>query len=1220
MSRYDWPAAESGEAHEDDPAARGRFMARRRLDFDPDGARAASRAAPAFGTRAPPDTRTHLWQPLGPQTVIGGQAEGGPRISGRVNALAVHPLGERVYAASANGGVWYSGNGGVSWESLAGFASTDVAGITRPAHRNACGAIEVVFGATAAADVVWVGTGEVSNPIDAQPGSSLGGVGIFRADHPVVPSEVDPWKREANNLTGSGVYKIVRDPAGTGVVAATRDGLWQRPAAGGPGVDWERPSGTPFNGLAVHCTDALWTPADGGRPARLWVWVKTGEHAGLWVRRNGAVNFSKVAIAPDGDADPSNDVKYSKRRAALAASTPPTQVWAFNDTGGSSDPKLFRVTNPGTDSDGDGIADDPIASPVTGVPRILGTQGDYDIAIDVHPTQANRVLLGGSFFPTTTGEGVALSQEGAVVVGDVALNGAVLTFGHPAPFTMLGIGVHADIHGVYFSNAGNRLYTCCDGGVFRSDRPQRPAGFYAANQGLQVVEANFVAQHPRCEGFVAIGLQDNASIERHSGAVWKRVPRSSGDGGGILLRPLHPQHLLYQYVQSNWSTSDGTLSDPDMLTRGGVYAQDEADASAFYSNAAAIATTRTPALPGPAMAVGQVIFGTTRVWYTEETRLVAAPNTETNLGTAWYTLPNGATPRVATDPLPGSLTQDAFGEAVTVCRWQDRDVAWVLGEGRVVRYARVPGSDTGGPPGQWSAETVLKKGVKNKKDATRADGPVRDSPVWTDIAVNLDPPLNPGDPPRAHGPKGALYLGTIGKADSDEVDTLWWFDGTSKWFKTNLRTDVNGVPAPVTAIVCDPAFPDEVYVGTTVGVWKGIRTQVGAADPTWAWEKRLNGVPEAAVEDLGVFSDGGIRLLRAAIAARGLWELRLDTETPDDLTDLRAHTDDLRLVLPPDAADPSRRTSAVNVERDGVTPRSWHGSPDVRPHTKIALVPRPPAAAFPLTIESGFDSAKLRRFQAALRAGTGDPRVRATGRWDAYFSEVLRDHGFPVVAFPPAGALPARNLVTINAAFWNAHMNAANAAVEPWGAEPPIEADLLDFTADLNEGARGRTSCTLPRRLTRVDVVVHHRGLDPRPGADVRVTLLKWVDPRVAGAASFSNSATWFSANVPWAAAVNEVLNSATGAPATPFGAGWSFVGSTNATRRKTLAGQTLDALHSGVATFEVNLAGVRNNAVVLLVAVIRAGTAPSAIAPATLEVLAMGNPNVAVRSLRATP
>ena len=78
---------------------------------------------------------------------------------------------------------------------------------------------------------------------------------------------------------------------------------------------------------------------------------------------------------------------------------------------------------------------------------------------------------------------------------------------------------------------------------------------------------------------------------------------------------------------------------------------------------------------------------------------------------------------------------------------------------------------------------------------------------------------------------------------------------------------------------------------------------------------------------------------------------------------------------------------------------------------------------------------------------------------------------------------------------------------------------------------------------------------------------------------------------------------------------GWAFVGTNAATRRKTLTGQDLDNMRTGVATFDLDLSPFRNNTVMLLAAVIRAG-GPSAVATATLENLAMSDPHVAVRSL----
>jgi hypothetical protein len=1169
MSRYDWPSRPRDEGEDDNPARRARFVSRRRADFDLTGALAAGRfapqrpARPGVGPAAPPSGRQHLWQPLGPMTVVGGQAIGTPRIAGRVNAIAVHSDGARIYAASGNGGVWYSSDSGEHWRSLGGFAPTNTPEVNRPAQRNACGAIRVVFGATEADDDVYLGTGETAHVPTAQPGSSLGGLGILVSHGAAASASSDPWTREAPNLIGRGVNRIAVEPGGSTVVAATTIGLLQRPNPAGADAEWTRVAGTPFDSVAEECTDVLWTAGAGARPARLWVWVRSGSNAGLWVRDQGQTNFTKVATPG-----------FSQRRAVLAASTPPDQIFVLNDAGNTA-ATLYRVAA--------ATAAAPVATSVAGVPNVFQRQGFYDIAVTVHPTTPNRIVLAGCMFTGTAPDGTAL-RDGAVVMGDVAPVAGVLTL---SPFTMIGVGVHGDLHDVSYSNNGNRLWASCDGGVFRSDQPTKQVGFVPCNNGLSIIESNYIAVHPNCEGHVVAGLQDNGVIVRGSNGVWRHA--GLGDGGGVVLDPLRPDRFFREHFQGFWSSSDGTVAAASLLTRAGAFAKTEHDNSAFYSAAAAIGHRRAVVAPA-APDVGQIIVGTTRVWYTD------------NFGTSWATLPTGS------DPLPGNLNQDGFGEAITVCRWQSSDVAWILGEGSLKRYARTPGTDAAGVPGTWTAQPIIKKGVKNKKDETSAEGPIRESTVWTDVAVNLDPPPAAGQPPAQHGTKGAVYLGTIGNVGNADVDTLWWFDGTSKWFPTGLRKDATGVPAPVTAIACDPAHPEEVWVGTTVGVWRGLRTQIGDAVPAWTWQARVNGLPEAPVEDLAIFTDGGLRLLRAAIASRGVWELRLDVADVTDLTYLRAHDDDLRY-----------RARAIETKRDLTTARSWHGSPDVRP--RRAAAPRTAPTSLPWTQATvGIDAEALRRFQAALRSRTGDPRVRATGAWDSYFNEVLRDLGAPLMPSPPAAA----NTVCIDTAFWNTNMTAPHSSAEAWGAGAPSEADLYELTPALAEGDVGTTSCSLPARSLKVDVVVHHRGLDPIDGANVRVTLLRWIDPRTKNAAKWNDHTTWFAGNVPWTAAVNQVLNSGDGKSALAVDNGWRFVlGAAGQSHRMTLAGQTLDSTHAGIATFDFNLTGFRTNRVVLLVAVIRAGTSPAddvALAPATVQDLALTSPNVAVRSLRISP
>ncbi len=1178
MSRYAWPQGRGSAVDHDDPAARAGFLATRRAELDPDGATAAGRHVPEPPTAAgpgpggapfaPASGRQHLWQPLGPATVVRGQASGNPRIAGRITSLAVHPDGERIYAGSGNGGVWYSSDGGANWRSLGGFAATNRPEITRPAHRNACGAIFVDFGTTEAGDEVYVGTGEPDGFPNGQPGGSLAGVGVLVATGPATSAAGDPWTREAPNLIGAGVYRFAAEPGGTGLVVATTVGLFERPDPADPDADWERVAGDPFDDLAAQCSDVLWTAGAGTRPERLWVWVRTGSRAGLWARTGTDTDFEQVATPG-----------FQSKRTVLAATTPPSRIYVLNDQGASAPPNLYQVDA--------ASGADPTVTFVRGVPAVLGDQGFYDIGMAVDPTAPERVVVVGKTHEEAAPDG-KLIEDGAVVVGVVADDGAPprRTFTSPQ---MLGVGVHADVHAVAFSNGGARLWVGCDGGVYRSDDPTDRAGFRPCNTGLSVAEANYVAGHPTCEGFVVTGLQDNAVITRRSSTVWEsgRV----GDGGGVVFDPIDPTRFLRQHFRGLWSESIGPEDAEHPLVRGGVRASAEHRASAFYSEAAGIAHHRATA-PPDAPDVGQILIGTTRVWYTED------------FGDNWVTLPTG------NDPLPGNLTRDHFGEPITVCRWQSPDVAWILGESSLQRYSRTPGSDAGGGPGTWTSAPVNVRSQKRKKQPD-PDEKMQLSDVWTDVAADLDPPPAAGQPPAQRGTQGAVYLGTIGNPDDEQVDTLYWFDGTDTWHGTGLRNDPDGAPAPVTAIVCDPDHPGEVWVGTTIGVWRGVRTINGADPPTWDWEARVNGLPEAAVEDLEIFSDGGVRLLRAAIAARGLWELRLDTSDVTDLVYVRAHDDDLR-----------HRTRAVETQRDLTTPRSWHGSPDVRPRIAPANVPPPSDLHWTRGYFGLDDGTALRRFQAALRSSAGDLRVRATGDWDDYFDEVLRDLGAPIVP-PPS----TPNLVSIDSTFWNAHMQAPHDVAEPWDPVPPTgthatptEEDLYELTPNLGEGDLARTSCSLGRVAAKIDVVVHHRGLDPVDGQNVRVTLLRWIDPLTGDRARWNDHTTWFTGNVPWTAAVNEVLNSSTATTSETFGDGWAFVGTNAATRRRQLTGQTLEPMRSGVATFDLDLTGMRQNEVVLLVAVIRAGTTAAddiALAPAPVDELALTSPSVAVRSLR---
>ena len=299
------------------------------------------------------------------------------------------------------------------------------------------------------------------------------------------------------------------------------------------------------------------------------------------------------------------------------------------------------------------------------------------------------------------------------------------------------------------------------------------------------------------------------------------------------------------------------------------------------------------------------------------------------------------------------------------------------------------------------------------------------------------------------------------RPDAD-VDTLWWFDGESTWHATKLRAKV---PAPVTAVLADPAHPEIVYVGTTVGVFRGTRTLTGPGAPTWDWAPLVRGLPEAPVEDLALFDQDGIRLLRAGIVARGVWELRLGTHG-------RGH--DVR-ALP-------RRRPALPRGRRGARPRPDHGAVVARLPRRApppgAWPPSPRRPASPWTLRgAAVDHAAAPLPGVGARTSFGDPRFRATGVWDRYFDEALKDHGSPV---GPAGRHRSPRRSTTR---WSPGRRDRGAR----GARrSPTLADLLDVSPSISEGSVGQASRRVQRKPYKIDVVVHRRGLDAdrrRPGA-----------------------------------------------------------------------------------------------------------------------------------------
>jgi hypothetical protein len=1175
--RYAWPGLDRrnrGKANE-----RQAFLALRRGPIDPDElqkaveqrrAQLAAAQAPAerprgarrAQARAAPGANANLWIPIGPTVVLQGQGGGRPRVSGRVRDLQVSPDGRRAYAATANGGVWFTADGGDTWSPLGGWAVTGTPpNITGPANVLVCGCIYVRFdpGGNAANDEVLVGTGELLPQLpfglSGTPGLQNSGVGVLRAVGPAAGAAFGQvWNLEGTNLAGRGIFRIAADPdqaTPTTFVAATTSGLVMR--TGAPAATWNPVPAAPFNtaaGASFICTDAIWVRGQGPTPTQLWIAVQdnAGGASGVWVSAGGTAGpFVPIALPT---------LAPGSRISLAAAPSDPTVVYAL-----ANGSLVWRIDN-------------LLPTTVNQIPpNLLGGQDNYNQAIAVHPTRPERIVLGGA---TELADG---QWSASLYLANVTSPAAgTLQFGFTSPpatptidDSYVGHGVHADVHVARFVPvaASTELWIGCDGGVFRSqngdaDNRLVKNSFIARNTGIASLECGYVATHPTVDGYVLAGTQDNGTLERVGDTVWQA--RFLGDGGGVVFNPVAPQQRIYQYIRGAWNGDSvpgyvrPVLRSTGAARTANATEQGEDGASSFYSGIDAIAT-------GPA--ASRVALGTYRVWYSA------------NFGTSWQTLPSLTDPMALgsqnpnTDPavLTGGVP-DTVNGLVIACRWASPTRLYVLCLRAVIKYDFV--ADATVAIGFRVAPTVLTRRTPEKcedpQGAAQVVSPGQLLPAagaWSDIAVH--------DPNR--GPHGSFYVAGTGHPNTPAMDTLWWFDGNNRWHATGLRNLPNGILAPAYAVVVDPLLTNDVYVATAVGVWKGTFDQSG---PAWSWQVFSNGLPEAAVHDLTIFRSGGVRLLRAAVAARGVWEVDLVSPAAPQ-TFVRVHTYDTRRHATVTLTDPAQAVPNTAL--------SWHASPDVR--VRPARGSRPPKPTGLPWVGNSPDAYALWVFQTALH-GRPDLLCRPTSQWTPLFDARLR------------AATGGSNRITRT--LWNTIVGSGssfpNAYADPWDGAQPTEADLLELITDLPLPVGSAGSMAIRRVRARVDVLVHHRHLTPVNAADVKVTLTM---RKVTG----TQPLAWSVLAGGWAAPVQTFLRTGGAAPALPDG--WTFADAATPVRSPSAS---IDARLPRSVTFEVDLRGFDAGDRILLVAVVHSTPDPVTLPNQTLETLVRTTRFAAVRSV----
>jgi photosystem II stability/assembly factor-like uncharacterized protein len=456
------------------------------------------------GPPAPSVPGAKNWTPLGPTVLLEGQARGRPPMGGRIAGIAVAQGGQTVYAATANGGVFRSDNGGESWRSL--MDAFDVDPTNYASTSLASGAIALAPGNPSR---IYVGTGEgnthtlfgnrVTNALPA-----YRGIGPIRTDTGDFPWLSEPTAASSPRLAGEAFFELAVDPGNIDdVMAATTAGLYQRVMRADGSAEWIRRLEGVFSSVVAVAKSGV----------THFMAAKWGEGVSIWT--------AGQEWTPLGSEFPSDDVG----RIGLAVQTGnPDIVYAFVATASGARRGLFRL-------DGRAGPWAELSHPPDVIP---GGQGGYNMAICVDPADPDLIYVGGDWFndPQFWPASIWRCRISQRDDGVRAIES-----------TPIGVEVHADVH-VLVHSPGNpdELWVGCDGGVFLNRDPRGTGKFEARNNGLACLCANFFDQHPTDPGIIFCGLQDNGTARTGGEPAWRHV--NGGDGGYCLINAADPEKVL----------------------------------------------------------------------------------------------------------------------------------------------------------------------------------------------------------------------------------------------------------------------------------------------------------------------------------------------------------------------------------------------------------------------------------------------------------------------------------------------------------------------------------------------------------------------------------------------------------------------------------------------------------------------------------------------------
>ena len=795
-------------------------------------------------TRADP----YVWVNIGPYGTSTPSAlsffRGG--VNGRGTALAVNPADDLdVWLGTAEGGMWHSTDGGVSWASVSENERTLAIGSIALADCTpSCGSI-------------YVGTGENGIRRDTYSGEGLL-VGSISGG--AVSWQLRTGDSSVNFKHGS-IFNVVLDPntsgasrviyvaLSSGVTASASEATVTapEPAPGGPnsgygiykstnnGISWQKMiipgsstssgNGRPtdlemdpthpeilyagFLGRGIFRTadgGSTWCPLDPGIPPPAGC-----NQFPVGLPDPTQATFDHVQVALDRGAGVQGPLLHMYATFGMCPNSlvPDCEPSVYESSNGGS---TWFIKHAGTTA---AFTEGGLQPCPKGYTR-------YTHALAVAPGSPGgaTLLLGGVHLCRSDDHGATWSLADTNTLGCVAGEGCI---------------THADHHAIVFAGSGLRAYDANDGGVAFSTQAQSQqwSEWTPGVKGLSTFEFQSLVTSKFNPGVALGGAQDNAAMMWTGGKQWT-FEGCCGDGGFAVMEDssgdyFHP-HGGYAYVTSNVGAPGTEVLVPIRAKDATTWETADTPSKLLYDQGIKDSTARSfypPLIEGPAFIddsqpqateVANLYFGTQRLW------------TSLDLAQTWTSVTQG--PLVANIPEPEI---PAGVDVITAIAVAPSDKAKIY-----------VGTYSGNLLASTSGSCIL---FNNPSNICPALGRPAGVPV-TWIAVD------PTNAQTAYATLSGFYSGS---------HVLKTTNGGTSWFSLPTHPDIVDVPA--NTITVDPFDPSMLWLGTDIGVYRSPSTNGNS------WHRFGFGMPRVPVYAISVdqWPDKAGRRVIAATHGRGAY-------------------------------------------------------------------------------------------------------------------------------------------------------------------------------------------------------------------------------------------------------------------------------------------------------------------------------------------------------------